>query len=50
MGFDDSVHILISAVPTAQPELSDGIWHIIDQYGETHRIEQDGDFWMTTVA
>lgn len=41
--------IEITEVPEDQPMLSDGIWLIIDQYGETHRIEREDDDSPWTV-
>lgn len=33
--------IEISSVPEDQPDADDGIYTIVDQYGETHRVARD---------
>jgi hypothetical protein len=41
------VRIEVSQVPEGQPLVdTDGIHIIIDQYGEQHLVEQDGDTWV----
>lgn len=47
MGGDVSVRV--SRVPDDQPLAADGIHSIVDQYGETHEVELDGDTWTTVV-
>ena len=37
-------------VPDEQPEANSGVFIIVDQYGETHRVEGDGDgIWEVIV-
>jgi len=47
MGSD--VRILIAQIEDQQPLVdTDGVFIIIDQYGEEHLVEMDGDTWATT--
>ncbi len=44
----DDVQIEIAEVPEDQPLAeADGYYFIIDQYGEEHMVEMDGDSWVT---
>lgn len=45
----DDVNIRVRSVPDEQPRADEGVYSIVDQYGETHQVELDGDTW-TTVA
>lgn len=45
----DDVQIRVRAVPDEQPRSGDGVYAIVDQYGETHEVELDGDTWVTAV-
>jgi len=45
----DDVRIEVSEIPQEQPVLeTDGLHVIIDQYGETHLVELDGETWIAT--
>lgn len=45
----EDARIEISEVPDDQPLVeTDGMHVIIDQYGEQHIIELDGDTWVTS--
>jgi len=46
----DDVNIQVRHVPDEQPHAGDGVYSIVDQYGETHQVERDGDTWTTVVA
>lgn len=46
----DDVNIQVRLVPDEQPHADDGVYSIVDQYGETHQVERDGDTWTTEVA
>lgn len=42
------VEIAVSSVPDQTSKaLSPGVWQVLDQYGETHLVERDGDNWLT---
>lgn len=43
--------IEIADVPCDQPEEPDGIYSIVDQYGETHKVERSfgDDHWTIIV-
>lgn len=46
----DDAHIEVADVSEVQPLFeTDGIFIIIDQYGDEHLIELDGDSWVTTT-
>ena len=45
----DDVHIQVARVPDEQPRSGEGIYAIVDQYGDTHEVELDGDTWVTAV-
>ncbi len=47
MGSD--VSIVVRHVPDHQPRSDEEVYAIVDQYGETHFIELDGDTWVTAV-
>jgi hypothetical protein len=45
----DDVHIEVADVIGVQPLAeTDGVFIIIDQYGDEHLVEMDGDSWVTT--
>jgi hypothetical protein len=46
----DDVNIRVRHVPEEQPHAADGVYTIVDQYGEAHQVELDGDTWTTVVA
>lgn len=47
MGSD--VRILVAEIEDQQPLVdTDGVFIIIDQYGEEHLVEMDGDSWIAT--
>lgn len=41
--------IEIAEVPDDQPEAGEGIYSIVDQYGETHRVEWEDGRWMVVI-
>lgn len=41
--------IEIADVPQDQPRAKDGIYAIVDQYGETHQVESNGEVWTVIV-
>ena len=41
--------IEIAQVPQEQPRAREGIYAIIDQYGETHQVESNGEVWVVLV-
>jgi hypothetical protein len=45
----EDVDIQVCRVPDEQPRVDEGIYAIVDQYGETHEVELDGDTWSTVV-
>lgn len=47
----EDVNIVVDSVPDDQPEALDGIWRIIDEYGEEHRIERESadDPWYVVI-
>ena len=45
MGAD--VRIEICDIPDDQPRAAEGVWNVVDQYQETHRVELDGETWVT---
>jgi hypothetical protein len=47
MGSDAS--IVVRTVPDEQPRADEGVHAIVDQYGETHEVELDGETWTTVV-
>lgn len=47
----DDVRIEVAEILTDQPEWeNNGILAIVDQYGETHRVEKDGESWVVAAA
>ena len=41
--------IEIAEIPQDQPRAKDGIYAIVDQYGETHQVESNGEVWTVIV-
>lgn len=41
--------IKVASLPEEQPEAKQGIWTIVDQYGESHRVEEEGDDWIVLI-
>jgi hypothetical protein len=42
--------IEVEEIPDEQPEASEGVYAIVDQYGETHRVEHDGgNGWVVLI-
>lgn len=48
-GQDVTIHV--EEIPEEQPDSSEGIWTVVDQYGETHRIERESvdDPWYVVI-
>lgn len=47
----DDVRIEVAEIPGDQPEWeNNGILAIVDQYGETHRVEKDGEIWIVAAS
>ncbi|MBK1666583.1 hypothetical protein CKO28_00815 [Rhodovibrio sodomensis] len=42
-------HITVEQVPSLQIYYVDGVYTVIDQYGEEHFVEHDGDGWSVVV-
>ena len=47
---DNEVEISIASVSERQPHLLSDVWAIVDQYGETHLIEDDGEHWEVVLS
>jgi hypothetical protein len=47
MPWDDDVMITIDVVPEDQPYRNRDAWVILDQYGDEHAIEAEGNHWIT---
>lgn len=47
MPYDDEVDIEIADICLRQPNLKQNVWTIVDQYGEHHLVEDEGDRWDT---
>lgn len=43
----DDVRIRVGSVADEQPRLDEGVFAVLDQYGERHEIEMDADSWVT---
>ena len=41
--------IEVAEVPDDQPKSDEGIYTIIDQHGESHQIESNGEIWIVLV-
>lgn len=41
--------IEIADVPQDQPRAKEDIYAIVDQYGETHQVESNGEVWTVLV-
>ena len=47
----DDVRIIVAEVADAQPlSDTDDVFIIVDQYGEEHLTEMDGDTWVPVMA
>lgn len=46
MPWDGDVEIIVSEVPKTQQHRDVDIWTIIDQYGDEHVIEAEGESWI----
>ena len=45
----DDVRIEIRTVPDDQPLAEEGVFTIVDQYGDHHQVESDAGRWVTIV-
>lgn len=45
----EDVTIVVRSVPDQQPRAHQGVWSIIDQYGEAHDIENEDGRWFAVV-
>ena len=39
----------VAEVPQEQPRAYEGIYTIIDQYGETHMVSSNGEIWVVEI-
>lgn len=47
MAIDEDVEIVIAAVSQIQINLHEGVWTIVDENGDEHLIEDEGERWET---
>jgi hypothetical protein len=47
---DPEAHIAVVDMPARQPYSAHGVFTIVDQYGETHHVERDGDGWTALIC
>lgn len=42
--------IEVAEVPEDQPRANEGVYAVIDQYGETHQVESNGELWVVLTS